>query len=120
MNNVVLIGRLTKDPEVRFTESGMAIANFTLAVNRMAKDEADFIRIVAFNKTAELAERFLNKGKQVAIQGRIQTGSYKNKEGQTVFTTDIIADRIEFIGNKEKEADTNFPDFSEIDGQIPF
>lgn len=106
MNNVVLIGRLTKDPEVKYIpQSETAVVNFTLAVDRpIAKEKtADFIRIVAFSKTAELCERFLTKGKQVAIQGRIQTGSYENKNGDRVYTMDIVADRVEFLGKKDEE-----------------
>ncbi len=100
MNNVVLIGRLTKDPELRYIpESQNAVATFTLAVDRpFAKDkQADFIRITVFGKQAENCERFLTKGRMAAIQGRLQTGSYKNKEGATVYTTDVVADRVEFI-----------------------
>lgn len=100
MNNVVLIGRLTRDPELRYIpESQNAVATFTIAVDRpFAKDkQADFIRITVFGKPAENCERFLTKGRQVAIQGRLQTGSYKNKEGATVYTTDVIAERVEFL-----------------------
>lgn len=100
MNNVVLIGRLTKDPELRYIpDSQTAVATFTLAVDRpMAKEKtADFIRITVFGKSAENCERFLTKGRLVGIQGRIQTGSYKNKEGATVYTTDVVAERVEFL-----------------------
>lgn len=100
MNNVVLIGRLTKDPELRYIpESQNAVATFTLAVDRpFAKEkQADFIRITVFGKQAENCERFLTKGRMAGIQGRIQTGSYKNKEGATVYTTDVVADRVEFL-----------------------
>jgi len=100
MNNVVLIGRLTRDPEVRYIpQSETAVANFTLAVDRpMAKEKtADFIRIVAFGKTAEICERYLFKGHLVGIQGRIQTGSYKTQSGETRYTTDVYADRVEFL-----------------------
>ena len=100
MNNVVLIGRLTRDPEIKYIpQSETAVANFTLAVDRpMAKEKtADFIRVVAFGKTAELCERFLVKGRLVGIQGRIQTGSYKTQSGETRYTTDVYADRVEFL-----------------------
>lgn len=100
MNNVVLIGRLTRDPETRYIpQTETAVANFTLAVDRpMAKEKtADFIRIVAFGKTAELVEKYLAKGRLVAVQGRIQTGSYTNKEGETRYTTDVYADRVKFL-----------------------
>lgn len=136
MNSVVLIGRLTKDPEVRYIpESQKAVATFTLAVGRpYAKEKtADFIRIKVFGKTAENCERFLSKGKLTAVQGRIQTGSYKNKEGDTVYTTDVIADRVEFLewgdksgtGISERQYDPNDPldGFEEIEDDeddIPF
>jgi single-strand DNA-binding protein len=112
MNNVVLIGRLTKDPELRYIpESQNAVATFTLAVDRpFAKEKtADFIRITVFGKSAENCERFLIKGRLAGIQGRIQTGSYKNKEGSTVYTTDVVADRVEFIewASKKKGTDSN-------------
>lgn len=100
MNNVVLIGRLTKDPELRYIpESQNAVATFTIAVDRPFSKEkqADFIRITVFGKPAENCERFLVKGRMVGIQGRLQTGSYKNKEGATVYTTDVVADRVEFL-----------------------
>jgi single-strand DNA-binding protein len=105
MNNVVLIGRLTKDPEIRYIpESQSAVATFTIAVDRpMAKEKtADFIRITVFGKTAENCERFLAKGRMVGIQGRLQTGSYKNKEGSTIYTTDVVAERVEFLEWGEK------------------
>ncbi len=105
MNNVVLIGRLTRDPELRYIpESQNAVATFTLAVDRpFAKEkQADFIRITVFGKQAENCERFLTKGRMAAIQGRLQTGSYKNKEGATVYTTDVVADRVEFLEWGEK------------------
>jgi single-strand DNA-binding protein len=102
MNSVVLIGRLTRDPELRYIpESQTAVATFTLAVDRIAKEkQTDFIRITVFGKQAENCERFLSKGRQAAVQGRIQTGSYTNKEGATVYTTDVVADRVEFIGDR--------------------
>lgn len=139
MNNVVLIGRLTRDPEVRYVpESQMAVATFTIAIDRVGKDKgADFPRITCFGKTAELVERFISKGRLVGIQGRIQTGSYKNKEGATVYTTDVVADRVEFLdkgesdgtGDRKKQADATFnqsPDVPEgfqaleDDDDIPF
>ena len=107
MNNVVLIGRLTKDPEIRYIpESQNAVASFTLAVDRpFAKDkQADFIRITVFGKQAENCERFLTKGRLAGVQGRLQTGSYKNKEGATVYTTDVVADRVEFLEWGDKAA----------------
>lgn len=101
MNSVVLIGRLTRDPEVRYTESQLAVARFSIAINRVPDRDgqdrgADFPNIVVFGKQAENCERFLTKGRQVAIQGHIQTGSYE-KDGRKVYTTDVVADRVEFL-----------------------
>ena len=102
MNNVVLIGRTTRDPEIRYTaESQMAVATFTVAIDRPVRQgkekQVDFPRITVFGKQAENCERFLAKGRLVGIQGKIQTGSYANREGQTVYTTDVVADRVEFL-----------------------
>ena len=120
MNSVILIGRLTKDPEIRYIpENQNAVASFTLAVDRpFAKEKhADFIRITVFGKQAENCERFLSKGRLAGIQGRLQTGSYKNKEGATVYTTEIVADRVEFLewGNKDEEK-TSDKDFKQTPG----
>lgn len=99
-NVVVLIGRLTKDPEERFAGE-TPVTNFTLAVDRQSKDKgADFIRITVFGKQAENCGKYLTKGKQCAIEGRLQTGSYDGKDGNKVFTTDVIANRVEFLGSK--------------------
>lgn len=110
MNCVQLIGRLTKDPETRYSGE-TAVCHFTLAVNRQrgrdGEQQADFIRIVAFGKQAETVERYLSKGRQVAVNGRIQTGSYKDKEGRTVYTTDVIANNVEFLGGKSENTEGN-------------
>lgn len=107
MNTVVLIGRPTGEPQMAYTPSQMAIAKFTLAVDRPKQkgkeDGTDFIRIVVFGKQAENCGKFLGKGNKTAVQGRIQTGSYKDKDGKTVWTTDVIADRVEFLEWPEKE-----------------
>ncbi len=100
MNSVILVGRLTRDPEIRyFSENQRAVTTFTLAVDRpYAKDGgADFLRIVVYGKSAENCATYLSKGSQVAVQGRIQTGSYETKTGEKRYTTDIIADRVEFL-----------------------
>jgi len=102
MNSVVLIGRLTRDPEVRYiSESQMAVATFTVAIDRPVRagqeKKTDFPRVTVFGRQAENCERFLAKGRLVGIQGRIQTGSYTNKDGATVYTTDVVADRVEFL-----------------------
>ena len=105
MNSVDLIGRLTRDPAVRYTNDGLAMASFTLAIDRMSsKDETDYPRITVFGKQAELCERYIRKGSQVGIHGRITTGSYTNKDGQKVYTTGVTADRVEFL-DKPKQDD---------------
>lgn len=127
MNNVVLMGRLTKDPDIRRTNDGTAIGRFTLAVDRMKKDEADFIGCVAFGKTAEFAEKYLRKGTKICGSGRIQTGSYTNKDGQKVYTTDVILERLEFAESKaaQPEAKPDSDGFMQIpddvdDAGLPF
>ena len=107
MNKVILMCRLTRDPEVRYAqgENAMAIARFSLAVDRRRQNNADgqtadFINIVAFGRLGEFAEKYLHKGTKVALSGRIQTGSYTNKDGVKVYTTDIIAEDIEFAESK--------------------
>lgn len=108
MNTVNLIGRLTKDPDVRYNDNGMAIARFSIAINRIKKDDgADFPNIVAFGKTAELCEKYLAKGRLVAITGRLQTGSYTNKDGVKVYTTDVIANNVEFLEWGDKKDDNH-------------
>ena len=103
MNLVVLSGRLTKDPEIRYTQDEMAVANYTLAVDRYGKDKgADFIRCVAFDKRAQFAEKYLSKGMKIMVSGRIQTGSYERQDGTKVYTTDVIVDNQEFA---EKRVD---------------
>lgn len=108
MNSVILIGRLVAEPETRYTQSQMAITRFKVAVDRQVKDKdnkqptADFIDIIAFDKTAEIIEKFFTKGKRIALQGRIQNNNYENKNGDMVYTYRVVADRIEFVENKEK------------------
>lgn len=112
MNNVVLIGRLTRDPEVRYTsETQMAVARFSVAINRPVRSggekQTDFPNVVVFGKQAENCERFLGKGRLVGIQGRIQTGRYKNKNGDTVYTTEVVANNVEFLdwGDDNKKSE---------------
>lgn len=111
MNKVILIGRFTRDPEVRYTQSGMCSANFTIAVDRKYKQEgqpeADFPRIVAWGKTAEFIEKYFRQGMKIVIEGKIQTGKYTNKEGQTVYTTDVVAESVEFAESKSSSSNTN-------------
>jgi single-strand DNA-binding protein len=105
LNNVVLIGRLTRDPELRYSTTGTAICNFTLAVDRPRQkdkeNEADFIPIVCFKQTGEAAANALRKGHRTAVQGRIQTRSYENNEGRKIFVTEIIADNVRFLEPKQ-------------------
>lgn len=99
MNTVALIGRLTKDPIVNYTQGGTSITKFTLAVDRRFKSDnanADFINIIAFGKTGEFIEKWFHKGDPIGITGRIQTGSYTKQDGTKVYTTDIIAENVEF------------------------
>ena len=139
MNNVVLIGRLTRDPELRYIPgSGTAVSTFSLAVDKnLSRDKkqemesknqptADFIRIVVWGKTAENCANYLAKGRLVAVQGRIQTGSYDDKDGKKVYTTEVVAQNVEFLewGDSNKSSDSNSSDsnssnFGGIDGFHP-
>lgn len=107
MNKVILMGRLTRDPEVRYSagDNAMAIARYTLAIDRRFKrdNETDFIGCVAFGKSAEFAEKYFRQGVKILVTGRIQTGSYTNKDGQKVYTTDVIVEEQEFAESKRKE-----------------
>ena len=108
MNNVTLIGRWTKDLDLRYTNSQTAVATGTLAVDRMSKGDekkADFPRVVIYGKQAEMAEKYTGKGSKVAIEGSIRTGSYQNKNGEKVYTTDVIANRVEIIDWPEKDGE---------------
>lgn len=114
MNNIILIGRITKDPELKYTNNGKGNARFTLAVQRN-KEETDFINCVAWEKTAENIAEYFKKGSQIAVQGSIRTGSYE-KDGRTVYTTDVWVYKFDFVGNSnssnnqnKKEEDENFP-----------
>ena len=114
MNSVALIGRLTRDPEIRYTGDQMAIATFSIAIDRPPRRdgtrETDFPRITVFGRQAENCEKYLKKGRMVGVTGRIQTGSYTNKNGDKVYTTDIVADRVEFLewGDREGGQNNNF------------
>ena len=103
MNTVILIGRLTKDPELRYTNNGKAVANFTIAVNRgFGKDnEADFIPVVVWEKQAENCANYLSKGKQAGVQGRIQVRTYEAKDGGTRYVTEVVANMVEFLSPPE-------------------
>ena len=107
MNKVQLVGRLTRDPEIRYSqgENATATARFSVAVNRRFKNaegnyDADFINCVAFGKSAEFVEKYFKKGMAIGLTGRIQTGSYTNKDGQRVYTTDVVVEETEFVESK--------------------
>ena len=136
MNKVILIGRLTREPEVRYSqgENASAVARYTLAVDRRFKREgdatADFISCVCFGKLAEFAEKYLHQGVKIAVTGRIQTGSYTNKDGVKVYTTDVVVEEQEFAESKKSQGYgmngegpagdgfTNVPDG--VDEELPF
>lgn len=135
MNKVELIGRITRDLEVR-TGGNTSILNFNVAVQRDFKDKdgkygADFINCVAFGKQAEFVSNYFKKGSQIALVGRIQTGSYTNKENKTIYTTDVAIEKAEFVGNKsentgntgnanEKKADDEFLSIPDTLDDVPF
>lgn len=126
MNKVILMGRLTRDPEVRYTQGDtpMAIARYTLAVDRRYKKEneqsADFIPCVAFGKSAEFVEKYCKKGTKLAVSGRIQTGSYTNRDGQKVYTTEVMIEEQEFAESKGSAQKQNTQPAKEEDGMDGF
>ena len=112
LNSVNLTGRLTRDPELRKTQSDIAITNITLAVNRTFSDangerQADFINCVLFRKTAEIAQQYLRKGNLVGVTGRLQSRSYENKDGQRVFVTEVVVENLAFLESKQQSQDSN-------------
>ena len=132
MNKAILLGRITKDPELRFAAgSGTAVSRFTIAINRpkrkdQEKAEVDFINCVAFGKRAETISQYFQKGSQIAVSGRIQTGSYEAKDGTKRYTTDVMVDEFDFVGsNKGNNTQNNELDYGEDmtpvdDGEMPF
>jgi single-strand DNA-binding protein len=131
MNTTLLLGRITKDLELKKSKTDMSILKFTVAVNRMKQGEADFINCLAFDKTAENIMNFFSKGRMIALQGHIQTGSYDNAEGKKVYTTEVIVDRFHFTGEKKQqdlsttqdESNTGFSSLSDADDstdELPF
>ena len=118
MNKVILIGRLTKDPELRYTTSNTPVATFTLAVNRTftnqsGEREADFINIVVWRKQAENCKNYINQGSQVAVEGRIQTRSYDDQNGQKRYVTEVVADNVQFLDTKaSREQRSNSSDIN--------
>lgn len=113
MNKVILIGRLARDPQVSYSSNSNAVARFTIAVDRRFKREgeaeagADFISCVAFGKTGEFLEKYGKKGTKFVVEGRIQTGSYTNREGQKVYTTDVVVENVEFAESKSGQSDSD-------------
>jgi single-strand DNA-binding protein len=101
MNNFVGIGRMVKDAELRYTGQGTAVASFTIAINRMKKDEADFLNCVCFKAQAENLANYTSKGSQIAVEGRVQTRNYQNQEGKKVYVTEILANRVQFLDSKK-------------------
>lgn len=121
MNNVALIGRLTKDPDVRASQTGETVTKYTLAVDRPGKDKgADFISCVTFGKTAEFASKYLKKGTKVGVEGRIQTGNYTNKDGQKVYTTDVVVTGHTFCESSGKDRDGFVDVPAGTDEALPF
>ena len=104
MNNLMIIGNLTSDPESRSTQSGKQVSTFTVAVNRRGTEGADYFRVSAWNKLGELCQQYLKKGRKVAVTGSIRAGAYTNSEGKAVGTLEVMADEIEFLSPKDSEA----------------
>ena len=124
---MVLLGRLTRDPEVRATQSGTGVCSFSLAVNRRFKQEgqpdADFINVTAWAKTAEFVSKYFAKGQQVAVIGRIQTRDYDNKEGKKVYVTEVVAEEVYFADSKKEQSNvTTSAGFMAVEGDsdLPF
>ena len=127
MNKVVLRGRLTKEPEMRATQSNTAVCSFSLAVNRRFKQEgqpdADFINVVAWAKTAEFVGKYFTKGQQVGVIGRIQTRNYDDKDGKKVFITEVVAEEVYFADSKKEQSNvTTSEGFMVVEGDsgLPF
>lgn len=123
MNQVQLIGRTTKDIEVRYTNDGLAVARFNIAINRPTKEkQADFPTVTVFGKQAENCEKYLAKGRLVGIEGSIRTGSYEDKDGKRVYTTEVVANRVEFLewGEKQEQEEGMPNGFERLDESIPF
>lgn len=128
MNHITLIGRLTKDPDLRYTNDGKPVCGFTLAVNRpFSKDEADFINCVVWGKSAENVAKYVSKGRQLAVEGRLQIRSYDGNDGQRKYVTEVVCERTEFLGGgeggqkqkKEKQQDFG-TEVSFSDDDLPF
>lgn len=122
MNKTFLVGRLTKDPELKYLSNNIAVANFTIAINRTftnqtGEREADFINIVVWRKQAENVKKYLSKGSLVGIDGRIQTRNYENPEGKKVYITEVVADNVQFLESKNQRDNVSPQDFSGYENQ---
>ena len=127
LNKSIIIGRLTKDPELKYTQNGIAVTNFTVAVNRNFKNqqgeqEADFIPVVVWRKLAETCCQYLGKGRLVAVSGKIQTRSYDDKDGIRRYITEIVADEVQFLDYKDKKDDSidGFAPIGHDEDDLPF
>ena len=134
MNSVVIVGRMARDPNVKESQNGNRFVRFSVAVDRPAAPgepkQSDFPQCIAFGKTAELVGNYCYKGQKVAVEGRIRTGSYKNKNGETVYTTDIVANRVEFLEWRDSQEQNTHDDrfgepdvpetFENVDEDVPF
>lgn len=118
INRVILVGRLVRDPELRYSGNGMAVTKFTIACDRRGGDEADFIPVTTFKQTAEACANYLKKGRLVGVEGRWQTGSFENNEGKRVYTNDCIADNVRFLERSEGQGGRS--EHSTGGGQDPF
>jgi len=122
LNRVVLVGRLTKDPDIRVSQNNVSVGNFTLAVNRPFADQngerqADFINVVVFRKQAEIVQKYVHKSSLVGIDGRIQTRNYENKEGQRVYVTEVVADSVQFLEPKQQSQQSQNTGYAQQYGQ---
>jgi len=122
INSVTLVGNLVRDVELKYGQTGTAIANYTVAVSRPFKNqngerETDFINVVQFNKGAELTAQYTRKGSKIGLTGRIQTRSYENNEGKRVYVTEVIADQVAFLDSKSKSVET---EGEPVDDNLPF
>ncbi|MEX3625800.1 single-stranded DNA-binding protein [Viridibacillus arvi] len=124
INRVIIVGRLTKDPELRYTPGGAAVVRFTLAVNRtfsnqQGEKQADFINVVVWRKQAENAANYLHKGHLAGVEGRIQTGSYEGQDGKRIFTTEVVADSVQFLETRKTPGQPQMPPQSQNSYEQP-
>ena len=125
MNKVILIGRLTKDPEIKLTQNQTKLCQFTIAVDRRFKDkdgnrQADFINCLAWKQTADFIQKYFHKGNKIGVTGSIQVRSYANKDGQTVYVTEVVVDEAEFVESSNKSGSAQEPSDPELPAELPF